>query len=154
MYWNTFNPAYRSFTDDCTNFLSQCAVLGGFTAKGFPNSYKNWGYWWYDPSGSPKKGQTRSWTQATALHYFLLNSGRGFATNRLCDLHRGDMIFADWNADGMIDHGMILTYANCTAGWAGMLCAQHTNPRFGKSLRDYQLDEPLVQFYAVSICHN
>src|SRR5690606_33581263 len=23
-WWNDYNPAYRKFTDDCTNFISQC----------------------------------------------------------------------------------------------------------------------------------
>ena len=147
---------YRVFDDDCTNFVSQAAYEGGLWYwKGYAHHYKNWGLWWYNLTGYFNNGQTRSWTQAVALHYFLLNSGRGFQTSNGCDLSSGDMIFADWQGVGVINHPMMVTGPqSCQYGFDGIFCSQHSPGRQSKTLREYQADEPNVIFYAVWICHN
>lgn len=33
-WWNEFNPRYHKFTDDCTNFISQCLHAGGIPMWG------------------------------------------------------------------------------------------------------------------------
>ena len=151
------NPYFRIFDNDCTNFVSQSLKWGGWTYKGFGNSYKNWGLWWYDEFGSKKTGQTRSWTQAIALKYFVGNSGRGFLTRYPCDLDIGDVIFADWESDGVIDHAMIITYRVYTTNcwdWSGILLSQHSNARRNKPLSQYATENPNASFIAYWICHN
>ncbi|PYP85866.1 MAG: hypothetical protein DMF61_15000 [Blastocatellia bacterium AA13] len=151
------NPYFRIFDPDCTNFVSQSLNWGGWTNKGFGNSYKNWGLWWYDEFGGKKTGQTRSWTQARALRYFVENSGRGFITRYPCDLDIGDVIFADWENDGVIDHVMIITYRVYTTNcwdWSGILCSQHSHARQNKPLSQYVSENPNATFHALWICHN
>jgi hypothetical protein len=152
------NPAYRVFDDDCTNFVSQAAygLNGGWCYKGAFVHYKNWGLWWYNAqSGFFSGGQTRSWTQAKAMFFFSQNSGRGFLTPSICDMRSGDMIFASWNGDGVINHAMMVTGPqNCWLGFQGIYCSQHTPGRQGKSLQQYQDDEPNAKFYGVWICHD
>lgn len=37
-YWNSYNTSYPSYSSDCTNFASQCAVAGGETIVSLPAS--------------------------------------------------------------------------------------------------------------------
>jgi hypothetical protein len=148
------NPAYRVFSNDCTNFVSHALREGGnWSFKGWQKNIKNWGHWWYDRQGSQNRGQTRTWTQAKALNYFVWHSGRGFNTIYICDLDRGDLIFFDWNNDGQIDHVGMVTTINCLWGFDGVLVTQHSPSRRNKSLSEYVRDVPNVRFYAWWICH-
>ncbi|PNB67364.1 hypothetical protein C1X64_31150, partial [Pseudomonas sp. GW456-E7] len=36
-FWNKRNPAYKNFSDNCTNFISQCLHAGGAPMRGHPN---------------------------------------------------------------------------------------------------------------------
>ena len=150
------NSSYRRFDNDCTNFVSQAMREGGgFWFKRFGRDYKNWGFWWYDPSGSQNKGQTRTWTQARALEYFIWNSGRGYNTTSICDLDYGDVLVVDWEGDGDIDHAMIVSAAvNCLLGSDGVVLSQHSPGRRNKSLRQYLQEVPTARFHAYWICHN
>ena len=149
------NPSYRVFANDCTNFVSQALGGGGWYYKKFLKDYKNWGFWWYNSHGTQNQGQTRSWTQARALQYFIWNSGRGFNTSSICDLNYGDVLVVDWENDGDIDHAMIVTAAvNCVLGGDGLLLSQHSPGRRNKTLHQYLLEIPTAKFYAYWICHN
>ncbi|MBX4322004.1 amidase domain-containing protein, partial [Mycobacterium tuberculosis] len=41
-WWNSYNPRYTKFTNDCTNFISQCLRAGGAPMTGYPNRSKGW----------------------------------------------------------------------------------------------------------------
>jgi hypothetical protein len=151
-----YSSYFRRFDNDCTNFASQALYHGNWLWKGFRKNYKNWGYWWYYRDGSQNKGQSRTWTQARALYYFVRNSGRGFATSNICDMQKGDLVFADWNRDGMIDHVMVVTGRDgrfLCHEWAGVLLSQHSPGRRDKPLIQYLSDEPNALFYGTWICH-
>jgi hypothetical protein len=152
-YANSYNGYYRRFDNDCTNFVSQSLDNATWGYKGYGRDYKNWGFWWYNPTGSQKKGQSRTWTQAKALKYFVTNSGRGFNTANPCELDRGDLNFADWNNDRNIEHVMIITNINCSS-WSSIYLTQHSPSRLNKPLSQYQAEEPNAKFYAYWICHN
>jgi Putative amidase domain len=155
-YWAFgYNSSYRTFQNDCTNFVSQALYNGGWLFKHFRRDYKNWGLWWYDAYGTQNTGQTRSWTQARALEYFIWNSGRGYNTTSICDLDYGDVVVVDWENNGSIDHAMVVTEAvNCTYGGDGLLLSQHSPGRRDKSLSEYLREVPTAKFHAYWICHN
>ena len=102
-WWNDFNPAYRKFTDDCTNFICQCLHAGGIPMWGRPNRVKGW---WM--SG---KSWSYSWTTAHAF-YLLLASSVGIRTKRVSnpqELNVGDIICIDFEGTGRFDHSLIVT---------------------------------------------
>ena len=43
-WWNDYNPQYRKFTVDCTNFISQCLLAGGAPMHGAPVRERGWWY--------------------------------------------------------------------------------------------------------------
>lgn len=105
-YWNTPNPAYPHFTDDCTNFISQCLYAGGI-----PMLFsKERGRGWWIRTG---KGEdwSYSWTVAHAL-YLLLKSGgapmRAVSRSSPDQLEPGDIICYDFDGDGRFQHNTIV----------------------------------------------
>lgn len=102
-WWNEFNPAYYKFTDDCTNFISQCLHAGGIPMWGAPN--KNRGWWIRGNSWS------YTWTTAHSL-YHLLKEGKGIRTKEVGsadELNVGDILCIDFEGDGRFDHNLIVT---------------------------------------------
>ncbi|PEF40940.1 hypothetical protein CON84_02940 [Bacillus sp. AFS094228] len=102
-WWNEFNPAYHKFTDDCTNYISQCLHAGGIPMWGAPN--KNKGWWIRGKSWS------YTWTTAHSL-YHLLKAGNAIRTKRVesaKELNLGDILCIDFEGDGRFDHNLIVT---------------------------------------------
>ncbi|WP_409304427.1 amidase domain-containing protein [Peribacillus sp. SCS-155] len=102
-WWNQSNPAYKSFTDNCTNYISQCLHAGGIPMWGRPNKAQGW--WMSGNSWS------YSWTVSHALHN-LLARGTAIKTqevNSPRQLYLGDIITYDFQGDGRFDHCTIVT---------------------------------------------
>ncbi|MBT2604032.1 amidase domain-containing protein [Bacillus sp. ISL-53] len=102
-WWNEFNPAYHKFTDDCTNYISQCLHAGGIPMWGAPN--KNKGWWIRGKSWS------YTWTTAHSL-YHLLKAGNAIRTKQVesaKELNLGDILCIDFEGDGRFDHNLIVT---------------------------------------------
>jgi hypothetical protein len=102
-WWNEFNPAYHKFTDDCTNYISQCLHAGGIPMWGAPN--KNKGWWIRGKSWS------YTWTTAHSL-YHLLKAGNAIRTKEVesaKELNLGDILCIDFEGDGRFDHNLIVT---------------------------------------------
>lgn len=102
-YWNTRNPAFPRFTDDCTNFISQCLYAGGI-----PMIYTgNRGSGWWVRGGN----WSYSWAVAHSL-YLLLRSGKApfFAVQVASpsQLELGDVICYDFDGDGRFQHNTIV----------------------------------------------
>jgi len=109
-YALTPNPDFRYFDEDCTNFISQAVWYGNWPMVGWwPNKYFT-SVWWY--SFYDWQGQSWTWTSATYWWWFTHDRPRGYLTNNFCNLQKGDIVQADWNLDGYIDHSMIVTYKN------------------------------------------
>ncbi|MGN1400436.1 MAG: amidase domain-containing protein [Bacillus sp. (in: firmicutes)] len=103
-WWNEYNPAYRSFENDCTNYISQCLHAGGGPMRGAPNRSSGW---WY--SGN---SWSYSWTVAHALQLYLQNSTvglRGREVSSPYELEIGDIICYDFEGDGRFNHNTIIT---------------------------------------------
>ena len=102
-WWNEFNPDYYKFTDDCTNFISQCLHAGGIPMWGAPNKNKGW---WIRG-----KNWSYTWTTAHSL-YHLLKGGKGIRTKEVGtaqELNLGDILCIDFEGDGRFDHNLIVT---------------------------------------------
>jgi hypothetical protein len=98
-WWNSYNPAYRSFENDCTNYISQCLHAGGAPMRGYPNRSKGW--WCQNNNWS------YSWTVANALRWYLSGSKqglRGEEMNSADQLRPGDVICYDFDGDGHWQH--------------------------------------------------
>ncbi|GER65858.1 amidase domain-containing protein [Weizmannia acidilactici] len=103
-WWNSFNPAYKSFTDDCTNFISQCLHAGGAPMRGYPDRNKGW--WMQNNNWS------YSWTVAHSFKTYLQYSKAGLRAKEVSspqELKYGDVICIDFQGDGRFDHSLIVT---------------------------------------------
>ncbi|QDK68293.1 amidase domain-containing protein [Bacillus halotolerans] len=102
-YWNKRNPAYKNFSDNCTNFISQCLHAGGAPMRGHPNRGSGW--WMKQSSWS------YSWTVAHSMKMYLTNSKAGLRAVRVKsaeELVPGDVICYDFEGDGRFNHTTIV----------------------------------------------
>ncbi|WP_261130258.1 amidase domain-containing protein [Bacillus sp. Marseille-Q3570] len=102
-WWNSHNPAYKLFENDCTNFISQCLHAGGAPMRGYPNRSKGW--WFRNNNWS------YSWTVANTLRWHLSGSKQGLRGQELPSpeyLVPGDVICYDFNGDGRWQHNTIV----------------------------------------------
>lgn len=103
-WWNSYNPAYRKFNVDCTNYISQCLHAGGAPMTGYPDRSRGW--WMTNNNWS------YSWTVAHAFRWFLSSSKSGIRAQEVSEpemLQPGDVICYDFQGDGRFDHSTIVT---------------------------------------------
>ncbi len=105
-YVFNYNPSYRVFSGaggDCTNFTSQSLRYGGWEDDGSVDrtDVSNWFY--------HSLYQSYTWVNAHYFAVFHQNSGRSTNVTSTCDIKLGDIISADWDQDGELDHTMIVT---------------------------------------------
>ncbi|WP_423409505.1 amidase domain-containing protein [Heyndrickxia sp. MSNUG] len=103
-WWNDFNPAYKKFEVDCTNYISQCLHTGGAPMRGYPNRSNGW--WMQNNNWS------FSWTVANAMRWYLPASKFGLRAREVSSaeqLKLGDVICYDFQGDGRFDHTTIVT---------------------------------------------
>ncbi|WP_458414562.1 amidase domain-containing protein [Schinkia sp. CFF1] len=102
-WWNSYNPKYKRFKDNCTNFISQCIHEGGIPMTAFGNRNKGW---WY--SGS---SWSYSWTVANSFRWHLSGAKQGILAQEVAsvtDLILGDLICYDFEGDGRWNHNTIV----------------------------------------------
>ncbi|MGE6261072.1 amidase domain-containing protein [Heyndrickxia sporothermodurans] len=103
-WWNSYNPAYKKFDVDCTNYISQCLRAGNAPMRGYPNKSKGW--WMSGNSWS------YSWSVANSLRLYLASSTIGLKAREVSspdELSLGDVICYDFQGDGRYDHNTIVT---------------------------------------------
>lgn len=103
-WWNDYNPVYRKFDVDCTNYVSQCLHAGGAPMWGKPNREQGW--WMVSNNWS------FSWTVAHALRWYLATSTTGLRAREVSspeELLLGDVICYDFQGDGRYDHTALVT---------------------------------------------
>ncbi|KHE66742.1 hypothetical protein LD39_21195 [Halobacillus sp. BBL2006] len=106
-WWDSYNPAYRHFEVDCTNYISQCLRAGGAPPWGIPNRSRGW---WY--SG---KNWSYSWAVANSLRWYLSGSRQGLTAKEVSSpeqLSPGDVICYDFEGDGRFDHNTMVVRKN------------------------------------------
>lgn len=102
------NSNYPSFSSDCTNFASQGLWAGGWSNTVI-GSDKSDVYWYF----LSKSQYSQTWTVANALYRHFANGyegwyGGSYSQTNL-QANYGDIMFADWTGDGIIDHTMYVT---------------------------------------------
>lgn len=103
-WWNDYNPAYRKFDVDCTNYISQCLRAGQAPMRGYPNRSKGW---WMQ-----QNNWSYSWAVAHSLRMYLDHSTIGLRAREVSsadELQLGDVICYDFQGDGRYDHNTIVT---------------------------------------------
>jgi hypothetical protein len=103
-WWNSYNPAYKKFEVDCTNFISQCLHTGGAPMNGFPNRGKGW--WLRNNNWS------YSWAVAHSLRQYLGNPQNALRAKEVKSpdqLLLGDVICYDFEGDGRYNHNTVVT---------------------------------------------
>jgi hypothetical protein len=139
-----FNPAYPNYNrqgGDCTNFVSQCLEAGNLPFIDNPNSpyRKNWAmFWWSNPRN--RRDHSFTWSSANGLRNHLrnrVNSGYMHFSND--QAHVGDVVFFDFNRDGLQDHACAVTRAEWVlVGWYSQFVLEvscHTNNRCSSNLQ-------------------
>ncbi len=104
-WWNDYNPDYRKFDVDCTNYVSQCLRAGGAPMEHIGEKTKGW---WYQGENS----YSYSWSVANALKTYLLSEGNLFnaaTVDEANQLEPGDVICYDWDGNGKWNHNSIVT---------------------------------------------
>ncbi|EDL65187.1 amidase domain-containing protein [Bacillus sp. SG-1] len=103
-WWNSYNPAYKKFEVDCTNFISQCLHAGNAPMRGYPGRGRGW--WMRDNNWS------YSWSVANSLRLYLPSSNSGLRAEEVSgpeELKLGDVICYDFEGDGRYNHNTIVT---------------------------------------------
>jgi Putative amidase domain len=103
-WWNDYNPTFKKFDVDCTNYISQCLHAGGAAMRGYPNRSKGW--WMKNNNWS------YSWTVANSLRWHLPGSTIGLRAKEVSkpeQLLLGDVICYDFQGNGHFDHNTMVT---------------------------------------------
>lgn len=98
-WWNSYNPDFRYFSVDCTNYVSQCLLAGGAPMRGGSDRSKGWWYR-YD-------NWSYSWAVAHSMRWYLSGSNEGLKGREVEtaeELQPGDVICYDFQGDGRWDH--------------------------------------------------
>ncbi|MCH6265912.1 amidase domain-containing protein [Neobacillus citreus] len=103
-WWNSYNPSYKKFENDCTNFISQCLHAGEAPMRGYPN--RGTGWWLRSHNWS------YSWAVAHSLKMYFAQSKLGLRAKEVSSpdqLTYGDIICYDFEGDGRFNHNTIVT---------------------------------------------
>lgn len=103
-WWNDYNPAFKKFEVDCTNYISQCLHAGGAPMRVFKNRAKGW--WMLNDNWS------YSWSVANSMRWYLPGAKVGVRAKEVQSaeqLQPGDVICYDFQGDGRYDHTTIVT---------------------------------------------
>lgn len=138
-YYTNYNSIYVScFPKDCANFVSQ--ALWDPSAANFPSELP---YWVYTDCSTCGSASPIAWRYTPSQHSFFVANPQGAAYNfaslgasgswsathayNISSMMIGDVIFYDWETDGVIDHVAIaVAYAS---DWSTLIDA-HTTDRY------------------------
>ncbi|WP_226657601.1 amidase domain-containing protein [Leifsonia sp. LS1] len=108
-YWNNYNTAYVAQSNDCTNFVSQALLAGGWgqTATGDKNDVNRWFY-----NGLNNVYEwSKTWINAQWQNAYGTNHGL-LTQETNAHFLAGDIAYFIWNestSDGTMDHAGIVT---------------------------------------------
>lgn len=109
-----YSDRYRSWDQDCTNFVSQSLRAGGFVRRNLNSSKTSQWSWWYNHYGLDS--WSNSWSVAHYNYRFHINTKRGAVVDREWKTSVGDTLYADWTNNGYQDHVMIITGSDPETG--------------------------------------
>ena len=100
------NTKYKEYSVDCTNFVSQAMLAGGWKEKSHPWIDYKWDTaWWY--GGTP----TASWSWTSAEHFYRMSKAldRTTTAKYITDLRRGDLLQYKSKSSANMNHSMVVT---------------------------------------------
>jgi len=150
------NPEYYDFLEnDCTNFVSQSlqAWLMPFIVDWVFGKYddNNWYYNYYNPWTD----SSHTWINASKFYKHTLKKTSRFSSKSSYSyLSKWDLIFADWENNGIIDHSMIITEKTGSLP-SQIKLSYHSNNRLNKPLQDLFNDPNIssAKYYYVKVIY-
>ena len=134
------NPGFPRFAgNDCTNFVSQAMLEGGWTMIGgsvLDRTRDN--VWWYGRSRFARASHT--WAGAQKFANFCRVSGRATRVSDPMQLNPGDVLQLEHG--GHISHSMVVTGKTDT----DLLLSYHTTDRLDEPLSNIRASSPMVVF--------
>ncbi len=120
------NPKFGRFDNDCTNFVSQAMLEGGWTMIGgsFSDRTRN-DVWWFGKSYFAKASYT--WGGAQNFADFVTTSGRGTRAATEMDLEEGDVLQMIFSGSSTIGHSMVVTGKSATDLFMSYHTSDHLN---------------------------
>lgn len=106
LWWDQYNPMYRVFANDCTNYISQCLLAGGLPMTGGQQRSSGW---WYGGHHVGTEPWSYSWSTSHALYQYLKHHVHVVQCRYAKELKMGDLIFYDWLGQGQFHHSTIVT---------------------------------------------
>ncbi|TQJ75443.1 amidase domain-containing protein [Streptomyces sp. SLBN-31] len=142
-YWDHHNGAFRTYGNDCTNFISQAMLEGGWGPKGGAIIQRTSNkYWFYGPT---KFTTSYTWAGAENWYWFAKkHSKRTKILDNVWKLAKSDVLQADWDRNDNIDHTMIVTKKYQGTPYL----TYHTGDTHNKSLNKLLSDHPRTWWYA------
>lgn len=99
---------YRTYGNDCTNFVSQCLKAGGWIEAGGVFSRTSNSSWFY---GSYESSTSYTWAGAENHYWFHQSTGRSTLATSVYNMSLGDVLQADFGPtpDNNINHTVIIS---------------------------------------------
>ncbi|MDT0329218.1 amidase domain-containing protein [Nocardiopsis lambiniae] len=104
-YVKNYNKNYRSYKQDCTNFVSQAMKSGGWKHTGSVIGRKSSTNWFY---GSMTATTSYTWAGAENWGIFARDKSKRTKKITLKSLAAGDILQAAWRKNSAKDHSMIV----------------------------------------------
>ncbi|HEX5565950.1 MAG TPA: amidase domain-containing protein [Streptomyces sp.] len=142
-YVHRYNPNYRRYDQDCTNFISQAMRAGGWKYKGSGwSSRKDKDKWYY---GSNTRTTSFTWAAAENWGVFARDkSKRTKALSNVWHLRAADVLQANLDRRGGKDHSMIVV----KKGKSDTYLNYHTVNTKNKKLSRLIKENPGATWYA------
>lgn len=134
-YWDVYNTSYRSFSNDCTNFISQALKAGGWRFD--YGWYKSSSNWWYN-----SYNQTFTW--AGAENWSRFAPRRTAHLKNVWMLVHADVLQMDFNRNYNMNHTMIVTKRTSRTPYL----TYHTTDTLNRSLNSLLTSYPNAWYYA------
>lgn len=135
------NPSYRSWSNDCTNFISQAVRAGNwFDVSGW---YLSNSAWWYNFAN-----QSRTWINAESWWWFTYNRPRGSIATYFSDMRIGDVLQLDFDRNNVVDHSMVVTKKDANGT---IYLSYHTTDTRNKSINTILSQYPSAWYYGWKI---
>lgn len=139
-----YNATYRTFGNDCTNFVSQAALAGGWGM--ITGYYTNDDVWWY--TSGFLGHQSYTWAGAQNWLQFAVNrSHRTTILASVWHMQPADVMQMDFDRDNNINHSMIVT----KVGAGDIYLSYHTTDTLDRSLKSIIASYPTAWYYSHSM---
>ncbi|WP_371580641.1 amidase domain-containing protein [Streptomyces sp. NBC_01314] len=141
-YWKNYNSAYRKYNSaggDCTNYLSQGLLAGGWKqiSTVTPEEYDTWYY--------ASNGTADAWIGVNEWSWFTQTAKRTTALANVYQMDIGDVLQVDFNKDGVKDHSMMTTYRSSSGV---PYLTYHDADTYRRSVASIIASYPSANYYA------